>query len=165
MTPNKRVYPAIFHKEGKNYWVEFPDIPSCMTQGHSIEQAYLMAKEALALALDNEKCKTPTPLEKVIASSIEDRIMLVEAGDGRDIVHYRNPDIPTKIDEGLRKKGYTKYQAAQVLGVTRAYITRIANGERVPSVDMAKRIGLLLGFDWKLFYSNSREKRASTKQP
>ena len=28
----KIIYPAIFHKdEGHGYWVEFPDLPGCVT--------------------------------------------------------------------------------------------------------------------------------------
>jgi transcriptional regulator with XRE-family HTH domain len=70
--------------------------------------------------------------------------MLVEADSGDDIVYFKNSEVPRAIENGLEKKGYTKYQMAQILGVDRAYISRIAKGERVPSVDMAKRIGILL---------------------
>lgn len=152
MARMNRIYPAVFHKENEGYWVEFPDIPGCLTQGNTIEQAFAMAKEALALALDGEKCKAPTSLEEIHSVYPGDYVMLVEADEDKGIEHFNNPEIPARIDEGLKKKGYTKYQVAQVLGTNRAYITRIAKGERVPSVDMAKRIGILLGFDWRLFY-------------
>ena len=81
--------------------------------------------------------------------------MLVEADSGDDIVYFKKSEVPKIIETGLEKKGYTKYQVAQILGVDRSYITRISTGERVPSVDMAKRIGLLLDFDWKVFYTSS----------
>ncbi len=45
-----KVYPAIFHKED-GYWVEFPDLSGCVTEGDTIEEAMLMAQEALGLWL------------------------------------------------------------------------------------------------------------------
>lgn len=48
----KLFYPALFHKaEEGGFWVSFPDIPECMTQGDDMEQAYEMAVDALGLAL------------------------------------------------------------------------------------------------------------------
>lgn len=48
----KLFYPAIFHKaEEGGFWVSFPDIPECLTEGDDMEQAYNMASEALGLAL------------------------------------------------------------------------------------------------------------------
>lgn len=41
------VYPAIFHKEDKSYWVEFPDLKGCNTYGDTIPEAMEMAQEAL----------------------------------------------------------------------------------------------------------------------
>ncbi|MCD8200619.1 MAG: helix-turn-helix domain-containing protein [Clostridia bacterium] len=43
---------------------------------------------------------------------------------------------------------------AKILGVDRSYITHIVKGDRRPSVEMAKRIGALLGFDWRIFYED-----------
>ena len=49
---NKLFYPAIFHPaEEGGFWVEFPDIPECLTQGDDMQQAYEMAVEALGLSL------------------------------------------------------------------------------------------------------------------
>ncbi len=48
----KLFYPALFHKaEEGGFWVSFPDIPECLTQGDDMEQAYEMAVDALGLAL------------------------------------------------------------------------------------------------------------------
>lgn len=45
-------YPAVFHKaEEGGFWVTFPDIPECMTQGENMQEAYEMAIEALGLSL------------------------------------------------------------------------------------------------------------------
>ncbi len=48
----KLFYPAVFHKaEEGGYWVTFPDIPECITEGDDMDEAYAMAVDALGLAL------------------------------------------------------------------------------------------------------------------
>ncbi|MCI8374903.1 MAG: type II toxin-antitoxin system HicB family antitoxin [Lachnospiraceae bacterium] len=60
---NKLFYPALFHEaEEGGFWVSFPDIPECMTQGDDMQQAYEMAVEALGLSLssmEDEKAELP----------------------------------------------------------------------------------------------------------
>lgn len=51
----------------------------------------------------------------------------------------------------------TQVEVAEKVGVARAYYTNIENGERRPSVDVAKRIGSTLGFDWTRFYEPEKE--------
>ena len=45
-----KVYPAIIHEE-EGYWVEFPDLSGCFTNGSTLEETMEMAKEALGLYL------------------------------------------------------------------------------------------------------------------
>ncbi|MDR2047374.1 MAG: helix-turn-helix transcriptional regulator [Clostridiales bacterium] len=73
--------------------------------------------------------------------------MLVEADGKDDILYYKSSGVSRAFEDALAKKKYTKYQVAKILGVDKAYIGRIAKGDRSPSVDMAKRIGALLGLD------------------
>lgn len=60
---NKLFYPAIFHKaEEGGFWVSFPDIPECLTEGDDLTQAYEMAVDALGLTLSTmEGSKEPIP--------------------------------------------------------------------------------------------------------
>lgn len=52
----KLFYPAVFHKdEGGGFWVSFPDVPECLTEGDDMEKAYEMAVDALGLALTSRK--------------------------------------------------------------------------------------------------------------
>ena len=51
----KHFYPAIFHDEDNSFWVEFPGLPGCVTQGETFEDAYNMATEALGLYLETEE--------------------------------------------------------------------------------------------------------------
>ena len=38
------IYPAVFHKaEEGGYWVEFPDLPGCVTEADTLEEAVVMA--------------------------------------------------------------------------------------------------------------------------
>lgn len=59
----KLFYPALFHKaEEGGFWISFPDIPECLTQGEDMTQAYEMAVDALGLALTcREKERQPFP--------------------------------------------------------------------------------------------------------
>ena len=59
----KLFYPALFHKaEEGGFWISFPDIPECLTQGDDMTQAYEMAVDALGLALTCcEKEQQPFP--------------------------------------------------------------------------------------------------------
>jgi antitoxin HicB len=61
----KIFYPAVFEKEEDGrYFVYFPDIEGCNTQGETIEEAYEMAFDAMGLVLshlrDNNK-EIPAP--------------------------------------------------------------------------------------------------------
>jgi len=46
-------YPAFFHEEDNGYWVEFPDLPGCVTQGEDLTEATLKAHEVLGFFLDD----------------------------------------------------------------------------------------------------------------
>lgn len=150
-----KIYPAIFHKdEDSGFWVSFPDLEGCFTQGETLEEAFAMAKEVLALHLDGlEEVPAATPVSSV---ELEEgaSVMLVEAGTADNIEYMKKNEVPKYIEKGLEEKGFTKYQMAVILDVDRSYITHIVKGERVPSVEMAKRIATLLNFDWRIFYAN-----------
>lgn len=75
----KLFYPAIFHKEGEGFWVSFPDIPECLTEGDNMEMAYEMAVDALGLAItsrknDKQEIPKPSQPDEVI---VDDGILVV----------------------------------------------------------------------------------------
>lgn len=43
----------------ENYFVEFPDLPGCLTQGNSLEMAICNAQDALAIYYQEKKGKLP----------------------------------------------------------------------------------------------------------
>ena len=62
---NKLFYPAIFHVADEGgFWITFPDLPECMTQGDNMQEAYEMVADALGLALtsrEEEIQEIPSP--------------------------------------------------------------------------------------------------------
>lgn len=64
---NKLFYPALFHKaEEGGFWVSFPDLPECLTQGENMEDAYSMAIDALGLALEDRIREKDIPAPSTI---------------------------------------------------------------------------------------------------
>ncbi|HOV69029.1 MAG TPA: helix-turn-helix transcriptional regulator [Clostridia bacterium] len=49
-------------------------------------------------------------------------------------------------------RGFSQRQIATILDISESYYCLIENGERRPSVEVAKRIAAVLGFDWQKFY-------------
>ena len=82
-------YPAVFHKaEEGGFWVSFPDIPECMTQGDDMQDAYEMAGDALGLSLSTmedagEVIPEASPLDRVDAE--DGTLIIVEF----DMAEYR----------------------------------------------------------------------------
>ncbi len=86
---NTFVFPAVFYKRPKYIAVTFPDLPGCVTQtrddeGPSYENAFELAKEALALHLilmqdEGDEIPQPTPIDQIDEKEIEDGVVaLVE---------------------------------------------------------------------------------------
>ena len=58
----KYVYPAVFHREEKGYFIEFPDFEACFTQGNDLQDGLEMANDVLCLTLyDMEEAGEPIP--------------------------------------------------------------------------------------------------------
>lgn len=77
-----KVYPAIIHKEDMKYWVEFPDLDGCFSDGNSLEEALQNAEEALGLyiaSLQEEMSNIPEPSDitsaKVKKAQISENIV------------------------------------------------------------------------------------------
>lgn len=149
------IYPAVFHKdEDGTYTVTFPDLDGCSTYGYSLEEAFNMAGDALFAFLDAfDDVPAPSDINAVKAEN-GDFVQLVKAEIYDGLSEVQRKKVVHEIENGLRERGYTKNQAAQILGVNRSYMTKIAKGDSTPAPDMAKRIGLLLGFDWRVFYAD-----------
>ena len=104
----KYIYPAIFHKSEntEGYWVEFPDLEGCFSQGKTFEEAFVLSKEALSeylIILENDNVKIPIPsiIEKIIINT-NDIINLV---DTNTLEYRKEADIAffKKLMQFLKK--------------------------------------------------------------
>ena len=81
----KYAYPAIFSKEESGYFVKFPDIQPCYTEGATLEEAAIMAKDVLESRIEvalerGEALPAPSDIDTLNG----DRIMLI-VGDVENI--------------------------------------------------------------------------------
>ena len=52
------------------------------------------------------------------------------------------------------KKELSQQILAEKVGISREYISMIENGERTPSVSIAKKISRILEIEWTYFFEN-----------
>lgn len=77
---HKFFYPAIFEPEDVGYSVYVPDIPGCMTQGDTMEEALNMVQEVIGLMLEDKKPNQyPSPSNpKDVTTTGNQFVMMVE---------------------------------------------------------------------------------------
>ena len=114
-------YPAKFEGAAEGgYIVEFIDIPSCVTEGNTLEEAKAMAKEALSAmlySLDSRKMTIPEP------STVS----------GKEI-HCIEPELKIAFAITLKKErerlGLSQKDVAERMNVNWTYYQRIENPRR-----------------------------------
>ena len=76
----KYAYPAIFEKEESGYFVKFPDIHPCYTEGKTLEEAVIMAKDVLESRIEVALQRSETlPVPSDIDTLNGDKVMLIVA--------------------------------------------------------------------------------------
>lgn len=58
------------------------------------------------------------------------------------------------LREKREKMGWSQGEAADYLGVTRQYYNYIERSKKVPSVELAKKIGAAFDIDWTIFFKD-----------
>jgi len=114
-------YPAKFIKAAEGgYTVEFIDIPSCVTEGDTLEDAKKMAKEAISAmlySLDSRSMAIPEP-----------------SATKRRGVYYIEPELKIAFAITLKKErerlGLSQKDIAERLNVNWTYYQRIENPRR-----------------------------------
>ena len=119
----KLFYPALFHEaEEGGFWVSFPDLPECLTEGDDMQQAYEMAVDALGISLasrkeDGEIIPKPTEVNKIDA---EDGILVVVEFDMMEYQKKHNSravkktlSIPEWLNEEAVARGVNFSQVLQ----------------------------------------------------
>ena len=119
----KLFYPSISHKaEEGGFWVSFPDIPECLTEGDDMRQAYEMASDALGLVI-SDKIKNeeslPVPSQVDEISTDDGYLVVVEF----DLLEYQRKhnnravkktlSIPAWLNEAAIRAGVNFSQVLQ----------------------------------------------------
>ena len=120
---NKLFYPAIFHTaEESGFWVSFPDLPECLTEGDDMQDAYEMAVEALGLCLterkkEGEVIPDPTEINKI---DTEDGVLVIVEFDMLEYQKKHNSravkktlSIPEWLNEEAVSRGVNFSQLLQ----------------------------------------------------
>lgn len=120
-------YPAVFHEENEmgGYWVEFPDLPGCFTQGETIEETIEFSKEALGLYLDTNEdvyqrtFSKPSKIKDVMKLFPNEIVVFVEYDPVYYAKKYKNKaikktlTIPEWLNEEAMKKDLNFSQILQ----------------------------------------------------
>lgn len=120
---SKLFYPAIFHAaEEGGFWVSFPDLPECLTEGDDMQQAYEMAVEALGLTLvgrKEERIEIPKPTQVDKVDTEDGTLVIVEF----DMLEYQKKhnsravkktlSIPEWLNEEATARGVNFSQVLQ----------------------------------------------------
>ena len=94
-------YPAVFHKaEEGGFWMTFPDIPECLSQGENMQEAYEMAVDALGLSLttmenEGEPVPKPSSLDEI---TVEDGVLVIVEFD---MAEYRRKNRSRAVKKTL----------------------------------------------------------------
>lgn len=127
----KLFYPAIFHKSDEGgFWITFPDIPECMTQGDDMQQAYEMAVDALGLAItarESEGQEIPSPSEPYKITLDEDSFCAVIEFD---MLAYKKRTNPRAVKKTLSIPEWLNEEAT-ALGVNFSQVLQEALIEKV----------------------------------
>jgi antitoxin HicB len=134
-------YTARILKQKRGYLVEFPDLPGCLTEGRTLEEALENAREALSgwlfVAIGNEDLVPPAKVRR-----------------GRGY-HLVVPDldvaVPLAILSARKRRGLTQAQVAAALGMTQqAYRKFELPGKSNPTLKSLQRLSEVLGLELSL---------------
>jgi len=99
---SKYIYPAVFHPGEPNesgYTVTFPDLPGCISEGNSLDEALYMARDALGghlYLMENDNDHIPQPSKP--------EVIQLEAGQFVSLIQV-NTDF---VRERIRNKAMNK---------------------------------------------------------
>ncbi|WP_068672318.1 helix-turn-helix transcriptional regulator [Oceanobacillus sp. Castelsardo] len=70
----------------------------------------------------------------------------------------------TWLKEMRDSRRLTQSEVAMLSGISRSHYTHIEQGNKTPSVEVAKRIAKTLKFDWVIFFENSGSLKEQTEK-
>lgn len=113
------VYPAVFHfnSDDGSYTVTFPDLPGCITEGKSLENALYMASDALTIWLEytiEEGQTVPDASERTtIQHEPDEFVNLIRAVVRDERAVRRTVSIPKWLDEQVSASGISLSKVLQ----------------------------------------------------
>lgn len=119
-----RAYPVKLTKDGKFIKVNFPDIPEALTQGVDREEALVMAKEALELAMDfyfEDRRPVPAPSQPKRGQAV---VELSASTSAKVLL----------LNEMLRQKVHPA-ELARRIGTTPQVVNRLVNLRHTSKID------------------------------
>ena len=112
------VYPALFHPNNDgSYTITYPDLPGCISEGKSLENAMYMAQSALTLWLEcaveeKEEIPAASSLAEVVPAPGEfTSLIRAEVKDRRAV--RKNISIPQWMDEKATQYGLSLSRVLQ----------------------------------------------------
>lgn len=136
-----RYYARIGKQRGGGYLVEFPDLPGCLTEGKTLEDALRNAREALSGWL-------------FVAIKHGDEIPPTRPRRGRDnhpIIPDLDVAIPLAILSARKRRGLTQQEVATALGISQqAYRKFEMPGRSNPTLRTLGRLSEVLGLEFHL---------------
>jgi predicted RNase H-like HicB family nuclease len=117
----KYVYPAVFRKSpDASYTVTFPDIPGCLSEGKTLEEALFMAQSALTEMIEyyqDEKLPLDAPTTNIAvlrsALSENDFVQFVCADIKDNRAVRRTVSIPKWMDDRVAETGLSLSRVLQ----------------------------------------------------
>jgi len=100
---NKLFYPAIFEKDDTGYSIFFPNIPGCNSEGDTLEEAYIMATDALGLMYTTYK----ENLHKLFPPPCDPADIQLEANQAVIMVAFDSLEYRRKYESKAVKKTLT----------------------------------------------------------
>lgn len=124
---SKSYYPAVLHvaEDVGGYWVEFPNLPGCFSNGTNIETTMENAKEALGLYLDQSddmyerSISKPSDINEIMKQNPNEVVTLIEYDSMKYARLYKNKaikktlTIPEWLNDAAIKKGINFSQVLQ----------------------------------------------------
>lgn len=112
------VYPAVFHKNDDNsYTITYPDIPGCVSEGKSLENALYMAQAALTQWMEylietKEAAPAASHIQKIsVAQNEFVNLVRTDIKDNRAV--RRTVSIPKWLDEKVSASGISLSRVLQ----------------------------------------------------
>lgn len=118
-------YQALIERDGRGYLVSFPDLPGCVTEGRTKDEAHKNAREALSLFLEearDPRWEVPVPRRR-------------RAAKYEWIRPFADVAIPLMIRQARARHGLSQRQLAKRLGVSVQQLQKLETpGKSNPTV-------------------------------